>query len=139
MKKLSAFLVCVALVGCAPLTVSMMPRDGGTIYKGVLQPSGDGVGSMTVAMAGQSCQGPAARVASSESFGFSSAFASDSRGRSATASGISVQDGDVRVKAILSCDGGGGLRCEITGRNGNGGGICVDDKNRVFDVLISRQ
>lgn len=135
------------LAGCAAFTlagcggtigVSMMPRDSGLVTRGTLVSNGSGSGSMTVIADGKNCSGPAARVASSQSFGFKTAYASNSRGATANAFASTLNDGDTLVKAILSCDGGGGLRCEITGRDGIGGGVCVSDSSRVFDILVSK-
>lgn len=40
-------------------------------------------------------------------------------------------------KAILSAPGNHGLRCDLTSDGaGHGGGICVDDENRVYDIIF---
>ena len=139
MKKI-LLLALIALAGCAsPMAVTMMPRDSGAAFQGQLIPAGSGSGSMTASIDGVSCSGPAARVASNESFGFSTLYGTNSRGQAVSALGTTATSGDVTVKAIMSCSDGKGLRCDITGRDGAGGGICVNDAGKVFDVVVTRK
>lgn len=141
MKCGMAMVVLTGLVsGCAStMNVSMMARDSGRAYVGELTPNGSGGGTMAVRIDAVSCVGPAARVSSNESFGFATMYGSTTRGTSAMVSGTSVTTGDSLVKAILSCSDSRGLRCELTGRDSNGGGICVDDFGKVFDVIATRK
>ena len=132
--KLAISLAVALLSGCA-YNLTMMPRDSGQTYTGKLvSPSGNGSGMMTVVIGDLQCSGPAARVASNQSFGFANTFGSSGTRTFNSFSTMSTS-GDVQVKAILACTGGKGLRCDLTGRGSSGGGICVDDAGRVFDVL----
>lgn len=138
--KPSALIIVVvtSLAGCA-YNVTLMPRDSGRTFTGELHSDGGGSGTMSVMLDDGLCTGPAARVASNQSFGFANTYGSNTRGQFASAfSTISIA-GDTTVKAILSCAGGSGLRCDMTGRDATAGGVCVDDKGRVFDVLVIRK
>lgn len=140
MKKLYVVTLMALLAGCGgTLNVMMMPRDSGTAYNGELYGDGSGSGSMMVAIGDAKCNGPAARVASNQSFGFANSVGFNNRGTVTNSFGTVATTGDSVVKAILTCSNGKGLRCDITGREGNGGGICVDDAGRVFDVVVNRK
>lgn len=93
---------------------------------------------MTAMIDSVSCSGPAARVSSNESFGFSTLYGTNNRGKTVNAMETTNTTGDVTIKAIMSCSDGRGLRCDITGRNGSGGGICINDSGKVFDVVVTR-
>lgn len=121
------------LAGCAAFNVTLMPRDSGKTYSGEMEGRG-GRGTMTMAMDGVSCTGPVAKVGSNETFGLINSFGTNSRGGFSSGLSTITTTGDVHLKAILSCSDGSGLRCDLTGR-GSGGGVCVDDKGRVFDAL----
>ena len=138
-KKLIA-LLAIALAGCAsPMAVTMMPRDSGASFQGQLIPTGSGSGSMTATIGSVICSGPAARVSSNESFGFSTLYGTNSRGQAVNALSTTSTSGDATIKAIMSCSNGTGMRCDITGRDGSGGGVCVDDAGKVFDVVVTRK
>ena len=140
MKKLIAIATIGLLGGCgATLNVTMMPRDSGTAYTGELIGDGSGGGSMAITIADAKCSGPAARVASNQTFGFANSVGFNNRGTVANSFSTVATSGDVFIKAILSCTNGKGLRCDMTGQGGNGGGLCVDDTGKVFDVLVNRK
>lgn len=113
--------------------------ESGTTYTGELQAGGGGTGTLTIRLGDKTCTGPAARVASNETFGFANSFGSNNRGTTASAFTTMSTSGDSQVKAILTCTGGGGLRCDLTGPGASGGGICVDDTGRVYDALAIRK
>jgi hypothetical protein len=131
--------VVVTLGGCAGGSrwqVQMMPRDSGTVYSGVGQGDGSGGGSVAITIEGRTYTGPVVRTAANESFGFFQAYGS--RGVNAIGGSQSF-GGTVYVKGILSSPDNRGLRCDLTGDgHGHLGGICVDDKGRVYDVVASR-
>ena len=122
------------LSGCTG-QVQMMPRDSGKIYSGTVQGSATGSGTMSISIEGETYTGPIVRTSSGESFGFIQQY-----GRSgATAFSTVISSGGTHsVKGILSSPNGRGLRCEFTSAGGGGGGICVDDKARVYDAVVSR-
>lgn len=135
--RLLAILAVVALTACS-MTVTMMPRDSGRLYTGQVTGAGGGSGTMTVALDGMSCTGPIVAVASNQTFGFFSAHGTNTRGTGVSTFGTTATSGDTFAKAILSCVNGSGLRCDVSGQAGKGGGICVDDSGRVYDVLMQR-
>lgn len=94
---------------------------------------------MTVDIAGTTYTGPAVRVASNDTFGFATSYGFNNHGGAATALGTSYTEGDKAVKALMSSADGHGLRCDLVGRLSGGGGICVDDVGKVYDVLLVRK
>ena len=126
------------LLSACSYQMTLMPRDSGRTYSGTMQGSG-GSGTATITIENITYTGPAVRVASNDTFGFSSAYGSNNRGTSSSAYGTTYTAGDRFVKAILSSPAGKGLRCDFVGRGRTGGGICVDDERKVFDVIIVGQ
>ena len=137
---LSLIMAALFLVGCAtPKVLTLMPRDSGKTYTGIMARTGSGVGSVTITIDQTTYNGSVVVVGSNETFGFATAFGSNSRGSTANAYGASFADGDQFAKAILSSSDGKGLRCDLTGRSSGGGGICVDDQKRIYDVIFVPQ
>jgi len=128
-------LVVIVVAGCT-WQVRMMPRDTGKVYLGSGKGDGFGGGTITMPIDGKIYTGPVMRVSSSDSFGFFQAFGS----HGASVSGVTQSfGGTINVKAILSSSDDSGLRCDFTGDGaGHLGGICVDDRSRVYDVLANR-
>ena len=60
---------CLLVVSCS-WPVQMMPRDAGTVYRGVANGNGMGSGTMSVDIDGRLYSGPMFRTASSDAFGF---------------------------------------------------------------------
>lgn len=94
---------------------------------------------MTVDFQGVKCTGPASRVSSTQSTVIGSSVGYNRNGITSGALATATIDGDSTVKALLTCSDGKGLRCELTGRDAHGGGICTTDSGRVFDVIAARQ
>lgn len=94
---------------------------------------------MSLAMDGKTCTGPVARVASNQTFGFANSYGYNNRGGSANSFSTMATSGDVALKGILSCSDGTGVRCDLTGQGATGGGICVDDKGKVYDAIAIRK
>lgn len=63
---------------------------------------------MSIMLGDARCKGPAAIVASNESFGLVSTFGSDSRGTVGNALGAVSTSGNSTVKTILTCSNGKG-------------------------------
>lgn len=121
------------LAGCA-YNVTLMPRDSGKTFVGT-----GSRGQMNVSMGAVNCAGPVARTGSNEATGVASTFGANSNGTYGTRLSTVTVSGDVYGKAILSCTDGSGLRCDLTRSGSSGGGICVDDKGKVYDALLTRQ
>ena len=134
MRKLLCVVALFSLAGCAG-QVQMMPRDSGKVYSGTVQGNGMGSGTMSITIEGETYTGPIVRTTSNESFGLVQQF-----GRTGAPSiGTVVSSGGTaNVKGILASPNGRGLRCEFTSTGGGGGGICLDDKSRVYDAVVSR-
>lgn len=130
-------LVSTVLAGCS-YDATLMSRDSGRTYSGVMKGK-MGTGTMTVNIDDVVYTGPAVRVGSNDTFGFASAYGSNSRGVSTTAFANSYSVGDRFVKALLSSPDGHGLRCDLRGSGRSGGGICVDDGGKIYDVLLVRE
>jgi hypothetical protein len=126
-------LTCCLLVVSCTWPVQMMPRDAGTIYRGVANGNGMGGGSISVDIDGRLYSGPMAQTASGDAFGFFQAYS----GTRSAFGASQTFGGNVAVKAILTSQDNHGLRCDMMGDGrGHAGGICVDDQGRVFDVLV---
>lgn len=136
--KLLCLTIAALLSGCA-YNVTVMPRDSGKTYTGSMEGSGGGTGMMTVSIDGDACTGPVAKVASNESFGFATLYGRNNKGGFASASGSTYSDGDVTLKAMLSCNSGKGFRCDVTGRGASGGGTCLDDQGKIYDLIVIRK
>ena len=119
----------VGLSGCASTWhLQMMSRDSGKVYSGIAQGDGSGGGSVTVTIEDRSYTGPAVRTAANESFGF---FQTYGRGGLNAVGSTQSFGGTVYDNS--------GLRCDLTGDgHGHLGGICLNDKGRVYDVVASR-
>lgn len=133
MRNLCLTLAVGLLVGCAG-KVQMMPRDSGKIYSGTVQGNGMGSGTMSITIDDETYTGPVIRTSSGDSFGFIQQYGS--RGTSSFGTVVS-SGGTANVKAMLASPNGRGLRCELTSTGVSGGGICVDDKLRVYDAVVS--
>jgi len=126
-------LLFLALSGCSGM-VQMMPRDSGKIYSGTVQGGLGGSGTMSITIDGEVFTGPIVRTSSNESFGFIQQY-----GRGGSSFGTVISDGGTAtVKGILASPSGRGLRCEFTSNGNGGGGVCVDDKSRVYDAVVTR-
>lgn len=132
MKKLVLLGCAVAMSGCS-YTMQLMPRDGGALYQGQIKSNGAGGGTLSIALDGRTCAGNFVTVASGDTFGLAQTFGT--RGISSTTFG--AFSGHAQYKAMLSCSDNTGLRCDVSGSSTNGGGICVDSKSRVYDMIYS--
>jgi hypothetical protein len=137
-RILSCAITALLVAGCS-FNATLMSRDSGRTYTGSLDGNGMGTGTMTVAINGTTYTGPAARVGSNDTFGFASAYGFNNHGGTAAAFENSYSSGDKFVKALLSSSDGHGLRCDLRGQGSSGGGICVDDSGKVYDVVLVRK
>ncbi len=133
MKRI-LFAMLAALVSSCALNLQMMPRDSGKIYSGTANDTGAGTGTISVTIDDRKYSGTWTRVSSGDTFGFAQLYGG---GRSAFGTYQSF-GGPRFIKALMSSPDNHGLRCDLTSDGfGHGGGICVDDTQRVFDVIIS--
>lgn len=132
MKHVALLMMAVALSGCS-YTMQLMSRDGGDLYQGQIKSNGAGGGTLSIALDGRTCAGSFVTVASGDTFGLAQTFGS----RGTTSATFGAFSGHAQYKAILSCSDSSGLRCDVSGSSTNGGGICIDSKSRVYDMIYS--
>jgi len=89
---------------------------------------------MTVNLENRTCSGRFSRGASNDSFGFFQSYGSNGSSSFGTTQTIGSTS---TVKSLMSCTDGTGLRCDFVGGGGTGTGICVDNKEQVYDVLVN--
>ncbi len=133
-KIIILFFIAQLISGCS-LTgkVTILPRDGGKVYNGIMEADGFGAGTMTLTIDGRTYTGPCARTATADSFGFIQMYG---HGQTSTAF-TQTSGGHNFGKAILSSPDNHGMRCEIEGDGmGHGSAICVDDQKQVYDAVI---
>lgn len=138
MKNFIAVAAVAVLSGCA-YNVTLIPRDTGKVSTGEILSRGIGAGTLTITIDDDTCTGTIAKVASSESFGFATTYGASRYGGAARAFTTFVQPGDESLKAIMSCASGKAVRCDITGRKGGGGGVCLDNSGIVYDALVAKK
>jgi hypothetical protein len=113
--------------------MTIMSRDSGQIYKGVVYPDGFGGGTISMTIDGRTYNGPMARNSTNDSFGFYQSF-----GRGSSLGVVSASGGHNTGKAILSSSDNHGMRCDLEGDGvGHGTAICVDDQRKVYDAVVS--
>ena len=131
--QLIAALGAVVLLGGCAFKVTMMPRDAGTLYYGNIHQQGGSSGSVDIVIDDRTCKGNFVKVASNDSFGFYQTYGA----RGVTTGNFMTSGGAYFYKSLLVCSDNTGLRCDVTGTGwGSGGGICVDSKNRVYDLMF---
>ena len=133
MRNFQFALVLFLLTGCAG-KVQMMPRDSGKIYSGTVQGNGSGSGTIVITIDDETYTGPVVRTSSGDNFGLLQQYGS--KGTSSFGTVVS-SGGTANVKAMLASPNGRGLRCELTSTGVSGGGVCVDDKSRVYDAVVT--
>jgi hypothetical protein len=139
MKKLTLLVLSTVLVGCASQSqVQLMGRDSGKIYGGLVQNDGRGTVVLSVTIEGINYTGPMVRTASSDSYGF---IETHSYGMRRPQFGVIQAYGDsTSYKALLNSPDGKGLRCDLNSSSGGqGGGVCMDDQSRSYDLIFNSQ
>ena len=118
--------------------MDIMSRSDGKIYHGMIHKTGEGQGTATMNIAGVEYTGRFARTSSEQYTSFVGTYARNNQGGAAGAVGSGTTFGsNMTFLGILSSPQGDGMRCALQGdrMSGTGGGICVDSKNNVFDVI----
>ena len=134
---LAAAIAALALTGCATTyDMTVMPRDSGQRYHGVIHDDGRGEGTISVTIDktynGTWVQSSPDRTTAYVSGGFG-------WGRRGFGSlGFITMDNPAgqEAKALLNAADGSGLRCDLKSDRGRGGGTCRDDKGREYDVQM---
>ena len=131
----------VLLGGCATTyDMTLMPRDSGKLYKGVLEDVGKSEGRVSVTLDDRSYSGTWVQVTSDRATGYVSGGVGWGSGRRGWGMGggfVSVDNPEgALATALLQSADGQGLRCEFRGSYGTGGGRCRDDRGREYDVQL---
>jgi hypothetical protein len=146
MKSALALAAAAALLGgCATsYNLTLMPRDSGKLYAGVMDNVGGSEGRVSVTIDDKIYEGTWVTVVSDRSTGFVTGFGVGGgrygRGWGGWGLGGSVTmdnpEGGLAT-ALLQARDGAGLRCEFRGPSyGTGGGRCRDDRGREYDVQL---
>ena len=131
----------LALSGCATTyQLSVMPRDSGKLYSGTAVQSPSGEGRISIEIEGKTYAGTWVQVAPERTHGFVSGGAGYyGRGWGGWGGFGSVSIDNPsggEAKALLSAPDGSGLRCDLRGGSGSGGGVCRDDRGKEYDVQL---
>jgi len=140
MKIMSMAAAALALSGCATTYhLSVMPRDSGKIYEGVATDNGYGEGPISITLEGTTYAGTWVQSVPDRSYGYvSGGWGWGGRGGWGGGGGFISMDNPNGglAKALLSAPNGGGLRCDLQSGSGRGGGVCTDDRGKMYDVQI---
>ncbi len=136
--RASLLVVALALAGCATTyDLAVMPHDRGIVYNGSAEDNGRGEGPIAITIDDKRYTGTwvqsvpdhtTAFVSGGLGWGWHHGWAGSMVTYDNPAGGV--------AKALLTAPGGAGLRCDLRISVGRGGGVCRDDKGRVYDVQI---
>ena len=144
MKPASLFPIAAALVlsGCASTyQLTLMPRDSGRTYSGVMGNVSAGQGPISVTIEGKTYNGTWVESAPAYTTGWvggGMGYGHRGWGGWGWGGGTIHMDtpGGGAAKALLTSPDGSGLRCDLRGTRSGGGGECRDDKGKEYDVQI---
>ena len=132
----------LALAGCATTyQLSVMPRDSGKLYSGVADGGGwGGEGRISITIEDKVYNGTWVQTTPEQSTGYvSGGFGWGGWGHRGWAGGgfISMDNPyGGTAKALLTAGDGSGLRCDFRSGQGRGGGTCLDDRGKQYDVQL---
>ena len=143
-RKLPATLALTGLLGLAGCAstyqLTLMPRDSGKTYTGVMEGLASGQGPISVTIEGKTYNGTWVESAPAYTTGWvSGGMGYGHRGWGGWGGGGTVHmdtPGGGAAKALLTASDGTGLRCDLRGTRSGGGGECRDDKGKEYDVQI---
>ena len=117
MRLILSLAAALALSGCATTyQLSLMPRDSGQIFTGVVHDTGGGEGPISVTIEGTTYNGSWVQASPDRSYGYvSGGYGYGRRGWGGWAGG-----------GMISMDN----------PYGTGGGVCRDDRGREYDVQM---
>ena len=136
-----ALAAALALTGCATTyQLAVMPRDSGRLYEGVATDTGSGEGPISITIEGKAYNGTWVQSVPERSYGYVSGgwgWGGWHRGGWAGGGFISMDNPNGGLaKALLTAADGAGLRCDLQNSWGRGGGVCYDDRGRMYDVQV---
>jgi hypothetical protein len=137
----AAIIVVLTLIstGCAYLPtgisqVQLTARDGGAVYYGSVRREGLALVSMTVDVDRRIYLGNVELTSANSTFGLSQRYGAR---EAAPVTGAILARTNF-TKAILSSTDNRLMKCDFTDVAGtNAGGLCVDEAQRVYDVIFS--
>ncbi len=140
MNRILAFTAAIAMAGCAStVQLTLMPRDSGKLYHGTADGSGD-EGRIAVTIEDKAYVGTWVQTAPARTTGYvSGGYGTGAwgwRGGWGLGSYTADNPNGGEAKALLTAPDGSGLRCDLRGSWGRGGGVCRDDRGREYDVQI---
>jgi hypothetical protein len=128
--------LCIFLSACAmnaPLSMQMIQRDNSKTYQASwLDHRFNQAGTILMAIGDKVYKGKPSKVDEGSLFGLRSRYGNGS----AVVSGTSFLN--TYYKAILVDEDGVGMRCDIVLSMSGGSGICVDAKQKVYELVISQ-
>lgn len=129
--------------GCASTyELTLMPRDSGKLYSGVIHDSGGSEGTIAITIGERTYTGTWVEVVPDRTSGYVAGGYGWRGGWGMGMGGTISMDNPSggEAKALLRSADGAGLRCDLRGGSGRGvgGGICRDDKGLDYDVQIRR-
>jgi len=137
----AAIVIFLTLIstGCAYLPtglsqVQLTARDGGTVYYGSVRREGLALVSMTVEVDRRIYLGNVELTRANSTFGLYQRYGARD---AAPATGAALARTNF-TKAILSSTDNQTMNCDFTDVAGtNAGGLCVDEAQRIYDVIFS--
>ena len=130
----------LVLGGCATTyQLAIMPRDSGRLYEGMATDTGYGEGPISITIEGRTYTGTWVQSVPDRTYGYvSGGWSGWHRGGWGGAGGfISMDNPNGGLsKALLTAPDGSGLRCDLQSGWGRGGGICTDDRGKMYDVQV---
>ena len=139
MKTAAIAIAALALSGCATTYhLAVMPRDSGTMYEGVATDTGYGEGPISITIEGRTYNGTWVQTVPDHTTGYVSGGVGWGRRGWGVGGGFITMDNPNGglAKALLQSADGGGLRCDLRSGLGRGGGVCTDDRGKMYDVQI---
>lgn len=138
LRWLSAMLLAAVVAGCATqsaanYTIALTPRGGNAPIYGVVTHELPRTTKIVIDIDRRLYMGTAEPTPQNETYGF--AFKYGVRNGAI----VAPVDGNFYSKAILSSSDRHVLRCDLVyNEGGQRDGLCVDDFERLYDVLLSR-
>ena len=133
-----ALVAALALAGCATrYDLTVMPQDSGKLYSGTADDNGNGEGRISIAIEGRAYSGTWVETQPAMTTGYVSGGFGFRVGGVGMGSFITMDNPQgSESKALLTSPDGSGLRCDFKAGQGRGGGMCRDDKGRLYDVQV---
>ena len=129
-------LAALALAGCATsYELTVMPQDSGKLYGGTADENANGEGRISITLEDKTYTGTWVEMQPAQTTGYvTGGFGFRRGGLGSFVTMDNPQGGE--SKALLAAPDGSGLRCDFKAGQGRGGGMCRDDKGRMYDVQV---